>query len=118
MSEKKTIEFLGQQIEVQLLDKVPDGHENAIAGVLPTEENEPFKIWFKGLIADSTLVHEVWHLFMTMMGALDNEPKYFLELNTEIYAYNFHTLYRSVKDTVTGMKSYKALYKKRNRRAE
>ena len=116
MTEKKTIEFLNQQIEVQLLDHTPEGHGNAIAGVLPTEENEPFKIWFNGLVTDGTLVHECWHLFMTMMGTLDESPKYFLELNSEIYAYTFHTLFLQIKDTVTGMKSYKALYRKRGKK--
>lgn len=107
-SSKKRFYFLAFIVEVYITDCAPEGfREDAIAGVYPHEDNSPvFKIWFKKTITQESLVHECWHLFMTMLMVMDNDPHYFEELNNEIYAYNFHSLVTNVLETATGMKAY------------
>lgn len=119
----KHFDFLGFDVQVSLVDKSPEGHrEEAFAGVSPME-NGVFKIWFKGLVTPQIVAHEAWHLYMKILATMDNKEHYFIELNEEIYAYNFHTLYGKVLETVTSMKKYHKLWeqnkkKKGNRRAE
>lgn len=105
---KKTFPFFSFIIEVYITDSAPEGfREEAIAGVYPHEDNSPvFKIWFKKTLTQETLVHECWHLYMTMLMAMDNKPHYFEELNNEVYAYGFHSLVMNVLDTATSMKAY------------
>lgn len=105
---RKRFNFLAFVIEVYLTDSAPEGfREEAVGGVFPHEDNSPvFKIWFKKTITQESLVHECWHLFMTMLMVIDNKPHYFEELNTEIYAYSYHSLVSNVLETVTGMKAY------------
>ena len=118
----KHFDFLGCDVQVSLVDKSPEGHrEEALAGVSPMENGNVFKIWFKGLVTPQTAAHETWHLFMTILATMDNKEHFFLELNEEIYAYNFHTLYGKVLETVTSMKKYHKLWeqnKKKKERAE
>jgi hypothetical protein len=38
--------------------------------------------------------------------AMDKEPHFFSELNSEIYAYSYHSLVSNVLETATGMKVY------------
>ena len=105
---KKRFNYLCFIIEVWLVDSAPKEFRNeALAGVFPHEDNSPlFKIWFKKSLTYETLVHECWHLFMTMLMTMDNKPHYFYELNTEVYAYNFHSLVSNVIETATSMKAY------------
>lgn len=105
---KKRFNYLCFIIEVWLVDSAPEGfREEAVAGVFPHEDNSSlFKIWFKKSLSYESLVHECWHLFMTMLIAMDNKPHYFSELNNEIYAYSYHTLVSNVLETVTGMSAY------------
>ena len=120
----KHFDFLGCDVQVSLVDKSPEGHrEEALAGVSPMENGNVFKIWFKGLVTPQIVAHETWHLYMTILATMDNKEHYFIELNEEIYAYNFHDLYGKVLETVTSMKKYHKLWeqnkkKKGNRRAE
>lgn len=112
-SSKKSFNFLAFTVEVYITDSAPNGfRKEAVAGVYPHEDNSPvFKIWFKKTLTQETLVHECWHLFMTMLMAMDNRPHYFDELNTEIYAYSFHSLVSNVLETATNMKAYTEYFK-------
>ena len=80
-SSKKSFQWLIFTIEVYITDSAPEGfREEAIAGVYPHETNSPvFKIWFKKIFSTETLVHECWHLYMTMLMAMDSRPHYFRE---------------------------------------
>lgn len=107
-SSKKSFNFMGFIVEVYITDSAPNGfREDSVAGVYPHEDNSPvFKIWFRKTLTQEMLVHECWHLYMTMLMVMDSSPHYFEELNNEIYAYNFHSLVMNVLDTATGMKVY------------
>lgn len=110
---KKKFNFLAFTVEVWITDSTPEGfREKAVAGVFQHEDNSPlFKIWFKKTLSYESLVHECWHLFMTMLMAMDNKPHYFLELNDEIYAYSYHSLVSNVLETATSMKIYSDYFK-------
>lgn len=112
--QKKRIEFLECDIDVMLVDSAPkEFRENALAGVYGApKEGSLFKIWFKGIVTSEEVVHECWHLFMTIMAVMDDDAKYFIDLNDEIYAYSFHTLFSKVLDAITRMKKYKEIYEK------
>jgi hypothetical protein len=116
--QKKKIEFLACDIIVMLTDSAPKGfRDDALAGVYEApEKGNQFKVWFNGLITANEVVHECWHLFFTMMSVMDVNPKMFCELNDEIYAYSFHTLFDKVLDTITGMKKYKELYDREHKK--
>lgn len=43
---------------------------------------------------------------MTMLMVMDKEPHFFSELNSDMYAYSYHSLVSSVLETATGMKAY------------
>ena len=112
--QKKRIEFLACDIDVILVDSAPkEFRKEALAEVYPTMENgNLFKVWFKGIVTSEEVVHECWHLFMTIMAVMDDSEKYFIDLNDEIYAYSFHTLFNKVLDAITSMKKYKEIYDK------
>ena len=109
---KKSFDFLAFKVEVWLTDSAPKGfRDEALAGVFHHEANSPiFKIWFKKTVTTNSLVHECWHLFMTILSAMDCTPHYFDELNSEIYAYSFHSLTQNVLETATSMKAYSLYY--------
>lgn len=115
---KKTFDFLGFTVEVWLVDSVPDGHrKEALAGVEEHEPNSPVvKIWFRGLVCPTMVVHECWHLYMTMLGAMDNKAHWFDELNSEVYAYSFHSLFDKVLESVTSMKAYHQLWEAQDKK--
>lgn len=114
MIERKKFEFLVFDVEVILREDVPKGFSDcALGGVYDVPSDDgclEFKVWFKGVPAKDAIVHECWHLFMHMMADVDGHDHTFLELNNEIYAYSFHTLYNSVVSILTNMKLYKKLY--------
>lgn len=114
MKEKKTFDFLGIQVECLLTDTVPDEYRSeALGGVYgcPVKDDPTtFRIWFKGLVKDTTIVHECWHLYFAIMKYIDTRIHTFEELYEEIYAYSFHTLYLRVLDTITSMKTYKKFW--------
>ena len=92
------------------MDKVPEEYSpEALGGVYgyPVKDDPTtFRIWFKGLVKEYVMVHEVWHLFFAIMKHLDHRDHSFDELYAEIYAYSFHVLYSNVLDAVTHMKLY------------
>ena len=114
---KKAFDFLGFSVEVWLVNSVPNGHRaEALAGVEPHEPNSPIvQIWFKGLVNPTMVVHECWHLYMEMLSAMDNKAHWFDELNSEIYAYSFHSLFDKVLENVTGMKEYHRLWDEKDK---
>lgn len=119
IKERKTFEFMGLvDVEVQLRDDAPEGfREEALGGVYnePCGEDLKYTVWFKGLPYGYALVHESWHLFCTIMAHIDNCEHSWLDLNSEIYAYNFHVLNNKILEIVTGMKWYKKLYDEREK---
>lgn len=117
---KKKFDFLAFTVEVWLTDSAPIGFkEEAIAGVFPHEDNSPvFKIWFKKSLSYESLVHECWHLFMTMLMVMDKEPHFFSELNSEIYAYSYHSLVSNVLETATSMKAYSEYFMEQDKSAD
>lgn len=118
--QKKRIEFLECDIEILLVDFPPkEFRKEALAGVYPpVKDSNLFKIWFKGVVTAEEVVHECWHLFMTMLAVMDDSEKYFVDLNEEIYAYSFHTLFGKILDAITSMKKYKELYDKQYKNKE
>ena len=117
IKEKKTFDFMGIfKINLELWDGTPDGFTpNAIAGVYdePSEDKEGnpvYTLWFDGLVDGYVIMHESWHLFCTMMTHIDSHEHSWKDLNSEIYAYNFHVLSSEILETLTGMKHYKKLY--------
>lgn len=117
---KKRFPFLAFTVEVWLTDSAPNEfRKEAVAGVFPHEDNSPlFKIWFKKSLTYESLVHECWHLFMTMLVGMDNKPHYFAELNDEIYAYSYHSLVSNVLETATSMKAYIDYFEEETREVE
>lgn len=113
-SESKTIDFLSVKVECLLTDTPPeDFGSEALAGVYTepvVDDPTTFKIWFKGIVKDYTVVHECWHLFFAIMMFIDRRVHTLDELYEEIYAYAFQTLYLNVLETVTHMKLYKKLW--------
>lgn len=116
MKELKTFDYLGITIECVLTDEVPEEFSsNAMGGVygVPVKDDPTtFRVWFKGLVKDTTFVHECWHLFFAIMKYVDTRIHTFDELYEEIYAYSFHSLYIKVVETITNMKMYKKLWEK------
>ena len=113
IKEKKRFDFMVFRIEVQMRDEPPYGFSSeALAGVYdePNDDNI-YMLWFNKLPSKEVITHECWHLFMTLMAQIDTHEHGFLELNGEIYAYNFHILYSKILDALCGMKYYKELYK-------
>ena len=115
---RKYIDFLSARVCVMLTDCAPEGfREEAVAGVYgQPKDGNIFGIWFNGLVCPDEVVHECWHLFMSIMATADDKEHIFLELNDEIYAYSFHTLFNDVLDAVTGLKAYKELWDKEQKK--
>ena len=113
IKEKKRFDFMVFRIEVQMRDEPPYGFsEEALGGVYDEPNNDNiYMIWFNKLPSKEAIVHECWHLFMTLMAQVDNHEHGFLELNGEIYAYSFHILYSNILDALCSMKYYNQLYK-------
>ncbi len=118
MRQQRTIEYLGFTIRCLLLSKEEDAptiygevfREDAVGGVARSDGNE-FTVWFRDIPPMNAMVHETYHLFCYLMETMNGETLFaWSELNTEIYAYGFHTLFNRVSDTFTGMQLYKRMY--------
>ena len=111
MVERKKLEFLSFRIILEIRDKAPDEwDENACGGCYDAPDDDIcFKLWFAletSIPTFRTISHEVWHLFMTIMNYADKHEHTFEELNNEIYAYSFHTLFGMVMDSLLESKAY------------
>lgn len=116
MSREQTlIQFGVFDIRLELRDDVPEGYrEQALGGVdSELDDKGRFRIWFKTIPTNDGVIHELWHLFFTIMKTVDPNGHYFDELNCEIYAYSFQYLYDLVLEALTAMKLYKMRYDQR-----
>ena len=114
MIERKTIEVLTFTVIVELRDTTPKGFADIACGGCYDEPDEQcrFKIWFStkfGTPGLKIIAHECWHLYMTVLKHIDKHDHTFEELNTEIYAYNFHKMFDDVLDCLFNMKEYQKL---------
>lgn len=120
MWEVKKTTFLDVPLTVMLgkeNEKAPSrsGHnDTSSGGVFYDEEDKELKIYFKGLVKDYVLIHEVYHCFCAAMILIGDQSNSWEEVTKEIYAYNFHSLYNLVLETVTTMKSYKKMWKEKD----
>ena len=97
------------KVIVELREDVPEGFlENAAGGCYDEpDEKMTFHIWFKGGAPGlKVIAHECWHLFMTVMGYIDPHEHDFPELNSEIYAYNWHEMFNNVLSCLFNMRRY------------
>lgn len=96
---------------VELREDVPKGFtENAVGGCYDEpDENLVFTVWFKGGAPGLKIIaHECWHLFMTVMNYIDMHEHTFKELNSEVYAYDWHEMVDNVLTCLFNMKRYQA----------
>lgn len=115
--ERKTFEFLSFSIAVEIWDKPWDEDSENIFGCCCFDLRGDGYFTVRFLMIDSplkleALVHETWHLFMSIMKMADTHYHSFEELNQEIYAYNFQVLHSKILDIVLKSKSYKKLSEK------
>lgn len=119
IKEKKTFDFLGVEVECLLTDTPPEdfspGAEGGVYGVPVKDDPTTFRVWFKGLVKDTTFVHECWHLFFAIMKYIDTRIHTFDELYEEIYAYTFHSLYLKLVETTTHMKTYHKFWEEKEK---
>lgn len=105
--EIKKIKFWGLKITIHISDESPDKStpEGAVASCW---EKSPgtYLIWFNKISPDA-VAHETWHLFMMILTYIGNESHTFDELNSEIYAYSFGELYRSITEVIVNSDKYK-----------
>ena len=110
MTEAVSFDFLTFTVFVEMRDDVPDGFlDIAAGGCYDDPDTCKFGIWFKDPSPScNMIVHECWHLYMSLMSYIDHAPHTFEELNSEIYAYSFQLLYGQVLDIIYNSKHYKA----------
>ena len=115
MVESRLLHFGVFDIRLELRDDVPEGYrEQALGGVdLEQDDKGRFRIWFKTIPTSDGVIHELWHLFFTVMKTVDPNVHYFEELNCEVYAYSFQHLYDLIIEALTGMRLYKKRYDQR-----
>ena len=117
MTERVVVKILTFKVEIKLYDKTPKGMPDyADGGVYDDlsldKDHDAFKIWFsfaRGIPTLQTLVHECWHLYMTILSHVDNHEHTFEELNNEVYAYCFQDIFHTVFNAVICSKTYKRL---------
>lgn len=107
MIERKYFSFLTFKVVVELREDVPEGFNEVAAAGCHDEPDDKgrFRLWFsfkEDIPSFGTIAHESWHLFMTIMYYIDKFDHSFEELNSEMYAYNFHILFSTILDIVLG----------------
>ena len=120
MKEHKFIKVLTFTVLVEIRDDmVEEVPEYADGGVHdgPFMKNGRicFKIWFslvRGLPAIQHIVHECWHLYMTILKYIDEHEHTFEELNNEVYAYTFQDSFQNIFNTILTSKIYQKLIEK------
>jgi hypothetical protein len=111
MIERKRFSFLTRRVLVEIRDDSPEGWPSIADAGCYTEPDDKgeFLVWFsveRGVPGLSTISHECWHLFMTILGYADKNEYSFDVLDSEIYAYNFQILFMDVLNSLLNSKAY------------
>ena len=101
---------------MEIRDEAPEGWPSIADAGCYTEPDDKgeFLIWFsvgRGVPGLSTIAHECWHLFMTILGYADKNEYSFDVLDSEIYAYNFQ-VYKDEKEycNILGISEFPSQY--------